>query len=136
MIPKIIKEKDIIWQDNQTKEVYEHFNADNISLALTGTDLTWIQENKPEILDYVLVKGKVERVFLMVVVSMLPQAEMGRNYDRDNASHFIYAWITDHDEKTILSLKNLQNIVQQQLLVEWNRMIKFQLWITTNQSIT
>ena len=57
MIPKIIKDKDIIWQDNQTKEVYEHFNADNISFALTGTDLIWIQENKPEILDYVLVKG-------------------------------------------------------------------------------
>ena len=32
-------------------------SADNISLALTGTDLTWIQENKPEIIDYVLVKG-------------------------------------------------------------------------------
>ena len=47
----------MIWEDNQTKKVYEHFNADNISLALTGTDLTWIQENKPEILDYVLVKG-------------------------------------------------------------------------------
>ena len=47
----------MIWEDNQTKEVFEYFNADNISLALTGTDLTWIQENKPQILDYVLVKG-------------------------------------------------------------------------------
>ena len=47
----------MIWEDNQTKEVYEHFNAGNVSLALTGTDLTWIQGNKPEILDYVLVKG-------------------------------------------------------------------------------
>ena len=57
MIPNIVNEKDMIWEDNQTKKVYEHFNADNISLALTGADLTWIQENKPEILDYVLVKG-------------------------------------------------------------------------------
>ena len=56
-MPKIVSEKDIIWEDSQTKEVFEHFNAANISLALTGTDLTWIQVNKPEILDYVLVKG-------------------------------------------------------------------------------
>ena len=59
LIAKIVSEKDMVWEDNQTKEVYEHFNADNVSLALTGTDLTWIQENKPEILDYVLVKGKM-----------------------------------------------------------------------------
>ena len=55
----MVSEKDIIWEDNQTKKVYEHLNAANISLALTGTDLTWIQENKPEILDHVLVKGMV-----------------------------------------------------------------------------
>ena len=57
LIPKIVNDKDMIWEDNQTKEVYEHCNVDNVSLALNGTDLTWIQENKPEILDYVLVKG-------------------------------------------------------------------------------
>ena len=57
MIPKIVNDKDIIWEDNRTKKVYEHFNADNISLALTGTDLAWIQGYQPEILDYVLVKG-------------------------------------------------------------------------------
>ena len=31
---------------------------------------------------------KVERVFLMVVVSMPPHAEIGRNEHRENAPHF------------------------------------------------
>ena len=57
-----MNEKDIIWEENQTKEVYNNFYAENFSLALTGSHLAWIKRHKPEILDYVLVKGNCNRL--------------------------------------------------------------------------
>ena len=42
-IPHIVSEKDMIWEDNQTKEVYEHFNADK---NLSSLDLIVLSESK------------------------------------------------------------------------------------------
>ena len=37
-----------------------------------------------------LFKNKVECVFPMVIVSLLPQAELGQNDHREDAPHFIF----------------------------------------------
>ena len=58
MIPQIYNEKKLLWEDCLTKEIHNDFKAENIALALTGQHFNWLRNNKPDILDFVLVKGK------------------------------------------------------------------------------
>jgi len=50
------------WRNTKTNEIQERINLKENSdyeLAITGNEFRWIQNNRPELLDYILVKGKV-----------------------------------------------------------------------------
>ena len=48
------------WRNTETNEIQEHIKLnenEDYELAITGNEFKWIQNNRPELLDYILVKG-------------------------------------------------------------------------------
>ena len=51
------------WRNTKTNEIQERIDLRNngdYELAITGNEFRWIQNNRPELLDYILVKGTVK----------------------------------------------------------------------------
>ena len=48
------------WRNTVTNELHEHIKLnenEDYELAITGNEFKWIQNNRPELMDYILVKG-------------------------------------------------------------------------------
>ena len=56
-----ITQNTLKWKNLKTKKIHEEINLQNsdFELALTGIDFKWIQANKPELIEYLLVKGNL-----------------------------------------------------------------------------